>query len=161
MGGDNHTAGGSGDQLGKAARLKHMDMDAFREKAPDMLMDAASLIHTPGSGAEDKLFDAIIVDEAQDFEDTWWIPLPELLRDPQDGVFYVFFDDNQRIYRITIPMDQEPFICGKLATPNTSTPRLPYAHPRKPRVWSRRPPGGSIPAEGRSALRIAARTETA
>ncbi len=91
--------------------MSRMNMDEFREKAPDMLMDAASLMRTPGSGAEDKLFDAIIVDEAQDFEDTWWIPLPELLRDPQDGVFYVFFDDNQRIYTqiSQVPMDQEPF----------------------------------------------------
>lgn len=88
-----------------------MDMGTFRQKAPDLLLDAASLMHTPGSGVEDKLFDAIIVDEAQDFEDTWWISLQELLRDPQDGVFYVFFDDNQRIYtQIShIPMEQEPF----------------------------------------------------
>jgi hypothetical protein len=91
--------------------LSRMDMDEFRRKAPDMLLDAGSMIRTPGSGAEDKLFDAIIVDEAQDFEDTWWLSLPEMLKDPQEGVFYVFFDDNQRLYTqiSNVPMEQEPF----------------------------------------------------
>ena len=58
----------------------------------------SSPIRTRNSGAQDRLFDPIIVDEAQDFEDTWWIPLPDLLKEPDNGVFYVFFDDNQRIY---------------------------------------------------------------
>ena len=43
-------------------------------------------------------FDAIIADEGQDFAPTWWGPLEGLLSDPQLGVFYVFYDDNQRIY---------------------------------------------------------------
>ena len=44
-------------------------------------------------------FDALIVDEAQDFEESWWLPLQMLLRDPDHGVIYVFYDDNQAIYR--------------------------------------------------------------
>ena len=44
-------------------------------------------------------FDAIIVDEGQDFDDDWWLGLESLLRDPEHGVFYVFFDDNQNLYR--------------------------------------------------------------
>jgi len=44
------------------------------------------------------LFDAIIVDEGQDFEDTWFAALQSLLKDRENGVFYVFYDDNQRIY---------------------------------------------------------------
>jgi hypothetical protein len=43
-------------------------------------------------------FDALIVDEAQDFAETWWLPLQMLLRDPDQGIVYVFFDDNQAIY---------------------------------------------------------------
>jgi superfamily I DNA/RNA helicase len=81
----------------------------FFEKSPEILLDAVNALHTQGS---DKLFDAIIVDEAQDFQDTWWIPLPDLLKDPAGGVLYVFFDDNQRIYTqiSNIPMSGEPLL---------------------------------------------------
>lgn len=44
-------------------------------------------------------FDAIIVDEGQDFAETWWIALEQLLADPVFGVFFIFYDDNQRIYQ--------------------------------------------------------------
>lgn len=88
-----------------------LSFDELSVQAPDLLLDATSIMRTSGSGAEDKLFDAIIVDEAQDFEEHWWISLPEMLNDPQNGVFYVFFDDNQRLYtQITsVPMEQPPF----------------------------------------------------
>ncbi len=90
------------------ARLPRTGNDFFQE-APNLLLDAAQLLQSQQST---KLFDAIIVDEAQDFEDTWWIPLPDLLKDSVDGVFYVFFDDNQRIYQqmSNIPMQDEPLI---------------------------------------------------
>ncbi|PJF38735.1 MAG: nerd domain protein, partial [Phototrophicales bacterium] len=56
------------------------------------------------------LYDAIIVDEGQDFEDTWWIGLLDTLKEPNTGIFYVFFDDNQRIFTqiSQIPMEGEP-----------------------------------------------------
>jgi hypothetical protein len=38
------------------------------------------------------------VDEGQDFRDDWWLPLQKLLSDPDEGILYIFFDDNQRIY---------------------------------------------------------------
>lgn len=81
----------------------------FYEQAANLLSDAAQALQAQQS---DKLFDALIVDEAQDFEDTWWIPLPDLLKDPDNGVFYVFFDDNQRIYTqiSNIPMSSEPLL---------------------------------------------------
>ena len=90
---------------------KFASWDALDERAPDLLMDALSIIRSPDSGALDKLFDAIIVDEAQDFEDTWWVPLSDLLRDPKEGVFYVFFDNNQRLYKQigNVPMEGDPF----------------------------------------------------
>lgn len=43
-------------------------------------------------------FDAVIVDEGQDFKASWLKTLHELLTDPESGVFYIFYDDNQRIY---------------------------------------------------------------
>ncbi len=43
-------------------------------------------------------YDAILADEGQDFADSWWDALLCLLRSPDKGLFYVFYDDNQRIY---------------------------------------------------------------
>lgn len=48
--------------------------------------------------SDGKRFDAIVVDEAQDFADSWWTPLLRSLRDEEDGGLYVFSDENQRIF---------------------------------------------------------------
>lgn len=56
-------------------------------------------------------FDAIIVDEGQDFKTAWFNTLLDfLLKDAQLGIFYVFYDDNQRIYsREKIPFSWPPY----------------------------------------------------
>lgn len=56
-------------------------------------------------------FDAILVDEAQDFGDEYWLGLELLLSNPESSYFYVFIDENQRLYerRSTIPVKEEPF----------------------------------------------------
>ena len=71
-------------------------------------------IEVLSSGAMKRRFDAIVVDEGQDFEEDWWLVLDELRRVDDGGnrsVFYVFFDDNQRIYdRIkNLPIDTPEF----------------------------------------------------
>lgn len=43
-------------------------------------------------------FDAVIVDEGQDFKEVWWLALMESLKSPEDGIFYIFYDNNQNIY---------------------------------------------------------------
>ncbi len=63
----------------------------YTEQLPEALLDASD--HT------DTRYDAIIVDEGQDFHDNWWLPLQSLMADPDDGILYIFFDDNQQIYR--------------------------------------------------------------
>lgn len=55
---------------------------------PEQLLDAAQ-----EAGPQ---YDAIIVDEGQDFKETYWIGLSALLR--ENGIFYVFYDDNQNLY---------------------------------------------------------------
>lgn len=42
-------------------------------------------------------FDAIIVDEAQDFHPSWWEPLRLCLKEPENGILYVFHDSRQRL----------------------------------------------------------------
>ena len=42
-------------------------------------------------------YDAIIVDEAQDFGDDYWLPIEMLLNKLDDGLLYIFLDENQDI----------------------------------------------------------------
>ena len=43
-------------------------------------------------------FDSIVIDEAQDFADSWWDPVLAALRDPEAGGLYVFIDEGQRVF---------------------------------------------------------------
>jgi superfamily I DNA/RNA helicase len=56
-------------------------------------------------------YDAIIVDEGQDFKEIYWVALSALLR--PDGIFYVFLDDNQNLYdgatMLKGIVDEDPF----------------------------------------------------
>jgi Nuclease-related domain len=45
-----------------------------------------------------KRFDAVVVDEAQDFADAWWNPILASLRDDETGGIYVFSDEGQRVF---------------------------------------------------------------
>jgi superfamily I DNA/RNA helicase len=62
----------------------------FDHQLPEALMQASDRLNVR--------YDAIIVDEGQDFQDAWWIPLQMLLTDPDQGILYIFYDDNQRLY---------------------------------------------------------------
>lgn len=57
-------------------------------------------------------FDAIVVDEAQDFGEEYWFPIELLLRDPDHSTLFIFFDHNQAIYRRvgTFPIKDEAFL---------------------------------------------------
>lgn len=59
----------------------------------------------------DEKYDAIIVDEAQDFGDDYWLGLELLLHNPLNGFFYIFIDENQALYPRTskLPIKDEPF----------------------------------------------------
>jgi hypothetical protein len=43
-------------------------------------------------------YDAVIVDEAQDFRTHWWIAIEDLLKNPRESWLHAFFDTNQSIY---------------------------------------------------------------
>jgi superfamily I DNA/RNA helicase len=76
----------------------------FAAELPEALMDAIA--------ATDRRFDAIIVDEGQDFEALWWISVQELLKEPEESSLYIFCDDNQHIYstRLEFPIKEEPLL---------------------------------------------------
>lgn len=63
----------------------------FTSVLPNALAEAMKL-------RPDLAFDAIVVDEGQDFQDGWLLSLRLCLKDPDQGGFYVFFDDNQKVY---------------------------------------------------------------
>ena len=61
--------------------------------APECLMQACDKL-----GTEYK-FDAVIVDEGQDFQDLWWTSLDSVFRDPDNkACYYVFYDPNQNLF---------------------------------------------------------------
>jgi hypothetical protein len=56
-------------------------------------------------------FDALLVDEAQDFSDEYWLGVEMLLRDQDNGHLYIFIDENQALYprKAKLPVEDEPF----------------------------------------------------
>jgi hypothetical protein len=59
----------------------------------------------------DERFDAVVVDEAQDFSDEYWLGVEMLLRDQENGHLYIFMDENQALYprKSKLPVDDDPF----------------------------------------------------
>ncbi len=43
-------------------------------------------------------FDAIVIDEGQDFGADYWLPVEMALRDTGDSWLYIFYDENQKLY---------------------------------------------------------------
>jgi hypothetical protein len=48
--------------------------------------------------AESERFDAVVIDEGQDFADSWWDAVIAALREPENGSLYVFSDEGQRVF---------------------------------------------------------------
>ncbi len=65
----------------------------FDEEMPRLLKERAAELPLG------QKFDAVIVDEAQDFAPLWWEGLFSCLKDPSAGQVYAFMDDRQDVYR--------------------------------------------------------------
>ena len=61
------------------------------EEAADILVRALAKL-------PDERYDAVIVDEGQDFKEDWWIALEDIIADQRKAHFYVFLDPNQDLY---------------------------------------------------------------
>jgi UvrD-like helicase family protein len=72
----------------------------FERELPDLLVRAAEL-----TGPR---YDAMVVDEAQDFRPDWWPRLLRLHTDPTEGKLYVFSDSNQNLYEGAVPPEVGP-----------------------------------------------------
>src|SRR5207248_676238 len=53
-------------------------------KAPELLIEALKTY-------PDERYDAVVVDEGQDFREYWWIAVEKLLKDQKRGQLWVFF----------------------------------------------------------------------
>ena len=73
------------------------DTDLFEHALPEALAEAAARLGPR--------YDAIVVDEGQDFREWWWPALLALHRDPDDGILYVFADQQQSLYGGDLPID--------------------------------------------------------
>jgi hypothetical protein len=80
------------------------DATFFRQTVPDLLLQALDTL-------PDR-YDAVIVDEAQDFADSWWEPIQFLLRDMEQSILYIFYDSNQNIFveQSNFPIKQTPYL---------------------------------------------------
>ncbi|MBR8836565.1 MAG: ATP-binding domain-containing protein [Stigonema ocellatum SAG 48.90 = DSM 106950] len=91
-------------QAGLASDNDQISKDKlFKEIYPNLLIEAANRLNWR--------VDAIVVDEGQDFCEDWWLALKLLLQDPDHGIFYLFYDDNQNIFgpRWKPPLEEAPF----------------------------------------------------
>ena len=63
----------------------------WNEEAAELLLEALDRL-------PDERYDAIVVDEGQDFKPNWWLAIEEALHKKSSGTLYVFFDPHQNIY---------------------------------------------------------------
>lgn len=134
----------------KAAGLawpKILEEEAFfGNEAPRLLERAIDLL-------PERCFDAVVVDEGQDFMPAWWDTVELINKRPTEGPLYIFFDPDQLIFQTTLasmPALGTPFLlpvncrnteriasrCGKIlgksipvnrGAPEGKTPKLIHA----------------------------------
>jgi hypothetical protein len=77
---------------------------------PDLLVDAMA-------ARPDLAYDAVVVDEGQDFQAHWWSAVDSLLDPGGPGILYIFHDANQRVYpeaaRLPREVKAPPFPLGE------------------------------------------------
>jgi len=116
-----------GDHLrASAAGIEGLDVAHFHELCVRLAVEAGIELEEPDVGPSSRSFehdlpealaeaaarlgpryDAIVVDEGQDFRAWWWPALLALHRDPDDGALYVFADDSQNLYGGELPIPDE------------------------------------------------------
>ena len=93
----------SGKDLMREARSSYPGSDKFDVQMPYALARSTEF--------DDFRYQAIVVDEGQDFGDEYWMPIEMLLEDEDDSPLFIFLDPNQSVYRIasTFPIQEAPF----------------------------------------------------
>lgn len=76
----------------------------WKSTAPDLFLNAIEIVP--------EKFDAVVVDEGQDFYPDWWMAMEMINSEGEDGPFYVFYDPAQNLYvdeDLAIPDLGNPF----------------------------------------------------
>jgi AAA domain-containing protein len=111
---------------------------AYFERELPALLDQAARTLGPR-------YDAIVVDEAQDFREWWWPSLLALHRRPDDGLLYLFADDNQNLYGGALPVTDGETRCPPLPANLRNTKAIhdfvSVFYQGGPRASSKGPPG--------------------
>ena len=63
----------------------------WQSELPELMQQAIDAL-------PDERFGAVVVDEGQDFEEMWWLPIQSLLRDREASHLFVFLDPLQNLY---------------------------------------------------------------
>src|SRR5207247_1833748 len=94
----------TGRDLLAEARTAYMNEDLYDVQLPYACALAAETLAVR--------FDAIIVDEGQDFQPEFWLPVELLLADQDKSTLLVFYDQNQAIYHPLggCPVQDDPFV---------------------------------------------------
>lgn len=64
----------------------------WEERLPVLMAERAEAL------PPNQRFDSFVVDEAQDFAESWWRPLIAALTDEEDGGLFVYSDEGQRLF---------------------------------------------------------------
>lgn len=92
--------------LNEYESMQQMGWNKYYEPLQEELDHALRIIEN-----KNMHFDAVIVDEAQDFREDWWLVIDALLRKGKEQILYIFHDDNQALlpYRSVYPIE-EPLV---------------------------------------------------
>ena len=112
-------------------------------------------------------FDAIVVDEAQDFSDEYWFAVEELLSDQASGHLYIFIDENQALYprHGNLPVAEAPYFLTSNCRNTAPIHDVGYAFYSGESIDAPELPGPSVELEAvdgdaRQAASVAHRVET-
>jgi len=118
------------------------------QRLSDRFDDLAPLALLLGTMTSKTRFDAIVVDEAQDFRPNYWDGVTALLADQKTSALYIFFDPNQALYDIEqkLPVNSDPFFLTFNCRNTKSIHEFAYRHYRGQEVDP--PPGlDGVPIE--------------
>ncbi|MGC5629857.1 NERD domain-containing protein [Georgenia sp. Z1344] len=114
------------------------DQSYWEEALPESLRANAATL------PREERFDVAVIDEAQDFGDSWWDAVTACLRDGDEGGLFVFLDDGQKLFTRhgRDPIDLPPVSLvrnlrsskqiAQLAGAFATTPTSPKARARRP-----------------------------
>jgi hypothetical protein len=112
----------------------------YNETAPQQLLEALPRL-------PDERYDAVIVDEGQDFAELWWVAIEELLRDRAASSLWVFYDPKQDIFgrdglhSLRLQPAELPYVCRN----SEAIARFSHAFiGSEPRLLPGTPPGTQV-----------------